>query len=167
MSEEPVYIQLLEKVEQEALKKGRELEPEGGKENIERAKEARERVGLDEKAPESLQDTAPKDTTQEPDVALVNKIDSLKLDKVPEDNLHLAAEISPKVLRIGISSEMGRDRSVAFVEALGRKKWPVEWAVEVLHRDVDKRGQRKGKARNGGKGGRRQSLRVGDMANED
>jgi hypothetical protein len=44
---------------------------------------------------------------------------------------------------------------------LGRKKWPVEWGVKVLHRDVDKqRGLRKGKARGGEKGGRRKNARL-------
>jgi hypothetical protein len=46
---------------------------------------------------------------------------------------------SPKMLRVGVFCEMGRHRSVAFVEELSRRKWPREWEVEVVHRDVDKR----------------------------
>ncbi|KIM83653.1 hypothetical protein PILCRDRAFT_432424 [Piloderma croceum F 1598] len=73
---------------------------------------------------------------------LVEKMEALGVEEAEPQG------IPPKVLRIGVSSEMGRDRSLAFVEELGRKKWPVEWAVEVLHKDVDKqRGLRKGKAR--------------------
>jgi len=51
-----------------------------------------------------------------------------------------------RMLRVGVCCEMGRHRSVAFVEELSRQKWPREWAVQVVHRDVDKRRQRKEKA---------------------
>lgn len=40
-------------------------------------------------------------------------------------------------LRVGGFCELGRHRSVAFVEELSRRKWPIEWEVEVCHRDVD------------------------------
>jgi hypothetical protein len=50
-----------------------------------------------------------------------------------------AEDQPPKMLRVGVFCEMGRHRSVAFVEELGRRKWPREWEVEVVHRDVDKR----------------------------
>jgi hypothetical protein len=57
-----------------------------------------------------------------------------------EDGVRGSAEAqSPKVLRVGVFCEMGRHRSVAFVEELSRRKWPREWVVEVVHRDVDRR----------------------------
>lgn len=37
---------------------------------------------------------------------------------------------------IGICCELGRHRSVAVVETLGRRKWPKGWRVVVDHRDV-------------------------------
>jgi RNase adaptor protein for sRNA GlmZ degradation len=40
-------------------------------------------------------------------------------------------------LRVGCFCELGRHRSVAFVEELARRKWPSEWEVEINHRDVD------------------------------
>jgi hypothetical protein len=48
-------------------------------------------------------------------------------------------------LRVGCFCELGRHRSVAFVEELARRKWPSEWEVEVCHRDVD---QSRGKNKN-------------------
>lgn len=38
---------------------------------------------------------------------------------------------------VGCFCELGRHRSVAFVEELARRKWPSEWEVEICHRDVD------------------------------
>jgi RNase adaptor protein for sRNA GlmZ degradation len=43
---------------------------------------------------------------------------------------------SPK-LRVGCFCELGRHRSVAFVEELAHRKWPSDWEVEICHRDVD------------------------------
>lgn len=40
-------------------------------------------------------------------------------------------------LLVGCFCELGRHRSVAFVEELSRRKWPSEWEVEICHRDVD------------------------------
>lgn len=40
-------------------------------------------------------------------------------------------------LYVGCFCELGRHRSVAFVEELARKKWPSDWGVEISHRDVD------------------------------
>ena len=61
---------------------------------------------------------------------------------------------SGRILTVGVSCEMGRHRSVAFVEELSGLKWPQEWAVRVVHRDVDKRRQRKEKGKvNGGRKG--------------
>lgn len=40
-------------------------------------------------------------------------------------------------LRVGCFCEVGRHRSVAFVEELARRKWPSDWEVEIYHRDVD------------------------------
>jgi hypothetical protein len=46
---------------------------------------------------------------------------------------------------VGCSFELGRHRSVAFVEELARREWPSEWEVQIYHRDVDQaRSQRKG-----------------------
>ena len=95
------------------------------------------------------------EASEDSEARLVEKMETLCAEEAEPQG------IPPKVLQIGVSSEMGRNRSVAFVEELGRKKWPVEWAVEVLHRDVDKRrGLRKGKARGGEKGGRRKNVRL-------
>ena len=40
-------------------------------------------------------------------------------------------------LLVGCFCELGRHRSVAFVEELSRRRWPSEWEVEICHRDVD------------------------------
>ena len=40
-------------------------------------------------------------------------------------------------LTVSCYCERGKHRSVAFVEELGRKPWPKEWVVEIVHRDVD------------------------------
>lgn len=55
------------------------------------------------------------------------------------------------VLRVGVCCEHGRHRSVAFVEQLSRRKWAQDWTVQVVHRDVDKRRERKGKVKERGK----------------
>jgi hypothetical protein len=145
---EGVYVELLGKVEEEVRTRGRELEEEAMKEKAER-----EKGEAVEEAPKSAVTEASEGSEEE----LVEKMSTLGVE---------TQGIPPKVLRIGVSSEMGRDRSVAFVEELGRKKWPVEWAVEVLHRDVDRqRGLRKGKARGAEKGGRRKN--VTRLTNED
>jgi len=168
---EAVYVELLGRVEQEALKRGRELELEAEQEKVAQDKareENKSNVKVEtEKVPESVKDddttvaeAADPETTE---AQVVEKMDALDLERV-EDSSQLATRIPPKVLRIGVSSEIGRDRSVAFVEELSRKKWPVEWAVEILHRDVDKQwALRKGKGRSGEKGGRRKTLRGGDL----
>ncbi|KAJ7586936.1 hypothetical protein C8J56DRAFT_89661 [Mycena floridula] len=44
---------------------------------------------------------------------------------------------------VGICCEMGRHRSVAFVEELGCRKWPVDWDVNIHHRDISGRGKSK------------------------
>jgi hypothetical protein len=171
---ESVYVDLLRKVEEEVLKRGKELELEAEKEKAEREKAEREKekeesekAETEKKTAESAEKETPpvsavSEATEKSEAELVEKIESLDLDRA-----EVVKGIPPKVLRIGVSSEMGRDRSVAFVEELSRKKWPIEWAVEVLHRDVDKqRSTRKGKARGGEKGGRRKTLRGGDYGNE-
>ena len=165
------YVELLGKVENEVLVRGRELELEAMKEKTEREKTERERdetekAEAQKKTPESAGDEAPMsavtDVTEKSEAELVEKMGTVDLE---DDLAQVAKGIPPKVLRIGVSSEMGRDRSVAFVEELSRKKWPVEWAVEVLHRDVDKqRSLRKGKARGCEKGGRKKNVR---LANEE
>jgi len=171
---ESVYVDLLRKVEEEVLRRGKELELEAEKEKAEREKAEREKekeesekAETEKKTAESAEKETPPvsavtEATEKSEAELVEKIESLDLDRA-----EVVKGIPPKVLRIGVSSEMGRDRSVAFVEELSRKKWPIEWAVEVLHRDVDKqRSTRKGKARGGEKGGRRKTLRGGDYGNE-
>lgn len=50
-------------------------------------------------------------------------------------------------LLVGCFCELGRHRSVAFVEELARKGWPSEWEVKIRHRDVD---QSKNKNKNQG-----------------
>lgn len=40
-------------------------------------------------------------------------------------------------LIVGCFCELGKHRSVAFVEELARKPWPNEWDVEICHRDVE------------------------------
>jgi len=171
VNSEGAYVELLGKVEQEVLKKGRELELEAEKEKAQRelddrTNEEREQAKADKGAAESVEDevepmSAVTDATAS-EAEVVERLNTIDLEQ------ELVEGIPPKILRIGISSEMGRDRSVAFVEELSRKKWPVEWAIEVLHRDVDKhRGLRKGKGKGGEKGGRKKNLRGGDFANEE
>ena len=161
---EGLYVDLLGKIEEEVLTRGRELEREAMKEKTEREKAEREeseKVEVQRKAAENEEasKSAVTKASENSEAALVEKMETLGVEEAEPQTT------PPKVLRIGVSSEMGRDRSVAFVEELGRKKWPVEWAVEVLHRDVDKqRSLRKGKARGGEKGGRRKSVR---LANEE
>jgi len=166
---ESVYVDLLRKVEQEVSKRGRELELEAENEKVEREKaqkekEENEKAEAEKKTTENAENETP-GATEKSEAELVEKIETLDIDQAEDSQV--VKGIPLKVLRIGVSSEMGRDRSVAFVEELSRKKWPVEWAVEVLHRDVDKqRSTRKGKARGGEKGGRRKTLRGGDYGNE-
>jgi hypothetical protein len=125
---EGLYVELLGKVEEEVLTRGRELEQETMKEKMESEKAEREENEKAEAEKKAAKEEAPKSAVTEAsdsnsDAALVEKMETLGVEEAePQD-------IPPKVLRIGVSSEMGRDRSVAFVEELGRKKWPVEWAV--------------------------------------
>ena len=158
------YVELLGEVEGAVVRRGRELEVEAEREREENEKKVA--LSAEEEAKAVVTEA-----TEKPEVELAEKTETLVLGQAEEED-HPAAEATtgtpPKILRVGVSSEMGRDRSVAFVEELSRRKWPVEWAVEVLHRDVDKqRGLRKGKARGGEKGGRRKNLRGGDFANEE
>lgn len=46
--------------------------------------------------------------------------------------------------------EQGRHRSVALVEELARKKWPDEWDIETLHRDVENHGSKRKSQRHSG-----------------
>jgi hypothetical protein len=172
---EGVYVELLGTVEKAVLKRGRELEQEAAiekaeRERAEREKDEREKAEA-EKTTGGTKDETPSvsapEAPERPVEELVNKTEALEIEET-EDPSPVSDGTSPKVLRVGVSSEMGRDRSVAFVEQLGRKQWPIEWAVEVLHRDVDRqRGLRKGKARGGEKGGRRKNLRGGDFGTDE
>jgi len=167
---EGAYVELLSKVEKDALEKGRVLELEAMKEKAERERERDEleKAEAQKKSESAKNEDSPSSAivaSEKSEEELLEKTEALDLEEV-EDSPLAWKGLAPKVLRIGVSSEMGRDRSVAFVEELGRKKWPVEWAVEILHRDVDKqRGLRKGKARGWEKGGRRKSLRGGEFVN--
>ena len=67
---------------------------------------------------------------------------------------------SKNKLRVGIFCEMGKHRSVAFVEELGRMTRKEGWKIEVLHRDIGKN-RRDGKRKK-----TRGSLRY-EMASED
>lgn len=42
------------------------------------------------------------------------------------------------VLRVGCNCALGHHRSVAFVEELARRKWPRNWSVQLIHRDIDR-----------------------------
>ncbi|KAF5376273.1 hypothetical protein D9615_008497 [Tricholomella constricta] len=42
-------------------------------------------------------------------------------------------------VRVGVRCELGVHRSVACVEELARVRWPAEWHVEVVHRDLVQR----------------------------
>ena len=57
------------------------------------------------------------------------------------------------VLRVGCNCALGHHRSVAFVEELARRKWPRNWSVQLIHRDIDRSRGNDKKAR--GKGLRR------------
>lgn len=46
-------------------------------------------------------------------------------------------EITPE-LRVGVSCQMGRHKSVAMVEELAKMNWP-GWDVRVEHRDIEKK----------------------------
>ena len=65
------------------------------------------------------------------------------------DERNPAEDQPPIMLRVGVFCEMGRHRSVAFAEELSRRKWPREWEVEVVHRDVDKRRKKEKDAKKG------------------
>lgn len=177
---------MLSKVENEVLAKGRELEEEAKHEKAEKEKEAAHKAELakadaekaelekaeiekaeagkvePEAEPEAEPETpvsasAPEQSEAAESVA-GDDDDMVVVEKAKEPvNVHV-----PKNLRVGISCEMGHHSSVAFVEELGRRRWPVEWALEVVHRDVDKqRNPRKGKARGNDKGGRTRNVRSG------
>ncbi|KAF7972443.1 hypothetical protein HWV62_18024 [Athelia sp. TMB] len=187
LSREEAYVDLLSKVENEVLAKGRELEEEAKHEKADKEKAEAEKAELakadaekaeQEKAeiekaengkvePEVEPQTPATDSAPEPSEAaesVAGDDDREVLGKAKEPvNLHV-----PKNLRVGVSCEMGHHSSVAFVEELGRRKWPVEWAVEVVHRDVDKqRNPRKGKARGNDKGGRKRNVQSGEHVSEE
>ncbi|TEB20742.1 hypothetical protein FA13DRAFT_1742668 [Coprinellus micaceus] len=70
-----------------------------------------------------------------------------------------SSQATDVLVEVGINCELGRHRSVAVVEKLGKRKWPQGWEVEVIHRDVHRqravdkgrtkarKGQRKGRSR--------------------
>jgi len=71
---------------------------------------------------EEAQKSAVTEASEDSEARLVEKMETLGAEEAEPQGIPL------KVLQIEVSSEMGRDRSVAFVEELGRKKWPVDWA---------------------------------------
>jgi hypothetical protein len=195
LSKENGYAELLEKVEQDIMAKGRELEAEvevvpapevtadaketGEKPNTEEVEKKEEATeGAEQKAVAEKQETSEEvektavegeeeaqDPEQSEDPAAVEPSDAGDLDKADEPQVPVKP---PKVLRVGVCCELGRHRSVAFIEELARRQWPAEWAVEVVHRDVAKGwGQRKGKGNRRDKGGRRKSLKGGVIDDND
>ncbi|KAF6753903.1 hypothetical protein DFP72DRAFT_900837 [Ephemerocybe angulata] len=56
-------------------------------------------------------------------------------------------------LDVGICCQLGRNRSVAVVETLGRRKWPEGWRVEIGHRDVHQQRHKTHSKRKGLRGG--------------
>lgn len=60
-----------------------------------------------------------------------------KLDRLDYGNGGEEQQGGEMVVNVGVCCVMGRHRSVAFVEELGRRRWS-GWGVEINHRDVDK-----------------------------
>lgn len=58
------------------------------------------------------------------------------LESVKYDNS--TSRNQPATLRVGIFCAMGKHRSVAMVEELGKLAWP-GWRIEVQHRDIFKK----------------------------
>jgi hypothetical protein len=182
LSRESVYAELLGQVEQDVMAKARELEAERAMEAnvVESVKEKVNTTAETETPTEEAAATgkAPEAETKEEVAAEVKDEEEEKPadDATEEESKEAAAEESPavpavkppKVLRIGVCCELGRHRSVAFVEELAKRQWPAEWAVEVVHRDVAKGwGQRKAKGNRRDKGGRRKSLKGGQIEVDD
>ena len=169
LSREPEYTEYLGKVEAEILAKGKELQMEAEEKEEQEKAEADKAIAaaaapaepvevpLPESAPQSAVEQEERSTTPTADHAQ-SEADAEEDEKKDKLTLH-----KPMNLRVGVSCEMGRHRSVAFIEELSRRKWPVEWAVEIVHRDVRKqRNPRKGTTRSGAheKGGRLRKVNV-------
>ncbi|KAH7072916.1 hypothetical protein BKA63DRAFT_516013 [Paraphoma chrysanthemicola] len=76
-------------------------------------------------------------------------IDDEDASGLVDDNDNITSHDGP-VLRVGCFCALGHHRSVAFVEELARLKWPGEWHVEVVHRDLERKkggGKREGQKR--------------------
>ncbi|EAU83021.2 hypothetical protein CC1G_08958 [Coprinopsis cinerea okayama7 len=56
-----------------------------------------------------------------------------------EDALQIAEANDQNDVFIGVCCQLGKHRSVAMVEALGRRAWLAGWSVEVGHRDMLRR----------------------------
>jgi hypothetical protein len=102
-----------------SMKKGRGM---GGRQEKAAKEEEKEESGQAEKSAEGAGDGVPPgpvamEATDQSEVELVDKIGSRDIDT-------LAAGVSPKVFRIGVSSEMRRDRD-------GRSKLCTGWGVCV------------------------------------
>lgn len=181
LSREEEYVSMLDRVENEVLAKGRELEVEALQEKADKEKATAEKAEIAkadaekaelEKAEIEKAEVGKVEPEVEPETPVAEAPEASEVaESVVGDEEREAAEPVekpenvhvPKNLRVGISCEMGHHSSVAFIEELGRRKWPVEWAVEVVHRDVDKqRNPRKGKARGNDKGGRQRNVRSGE-----
>jgi hypothetical protein len=195
LSRENVYAELLGQAEQQVMAKGRELEAEAEEEAIPAAtdvKEVAEKAKTEAEKQEVTGEVEQKAATEEADKNVVvdeaeketikdadeNKdLDQSEDQKTgehadgaedPEKSEEPQTPVKPpKVLRVGVCCELGRHRSVAFVEELAKRQWPAEWAVEVVHRDVAKGWGRKGKGNRRDKGGRRKSLKGGEIDNDD
>lgn len=191
LTKEGVYVKLLLQVEQDIMAKGRELETEVEVEatkeltadvknteekanteertNTEVIKEADEKTVAETKENnEEVEETTVEgeEVAQDPEqTEAVEPSDAEDQDK--EDKPQLPVK-PPKILRVGVCCELGRHRSVAFIEELAKRQWPAEWAVQIVHRDVAKGfGQRKGKGNRRDKGGRRKSLKGGEIDDND
>lgn len=68
-------------------------------------------------------------------------------------------------LFVGIFCSGGKHRSVAFVEELARRKWPSNWAVHVVHRDVHK--PRNARQSQRGRGSKRSGASSGALCSSD
>lgn len=186
LTREPEYAELLGKVEAEILAKGKELEIEAEKEKEEKEKAEADKamaaatpaepsapaeVPLPESAPQSAVEETKDEETKDEERSTTPTADrtEVEADVEEEDEEEVTPLNAPKNLRVGVSCEMGRHRSVAFIEELSRRKWPVEWAVEIVHRDVGKqRNPRKGTTRSGAheKGGRLRKVKGDHFSTE-
>lgn len=70
-----------------------------------------------------------------------------------DDNDH-DSNVKP-TLSVAVFCARGHHRSVAFVEELAGRRWPAEWEVQVIHRDLHRERSGNGKRKRGSRQGRR------------